>query len=236
MGHDAATVPPMPIHTRASGPQLHVDESLRGTLALGMLEAEGASLDELPPEFGEERDRLIARLTASHAGRQPADIPGVAETRALFHRLDIDPTKTRPSSEALLRRVLQGKGLPRVNAVVDVCNLCSLEHQLPLGLYDRDQVRGPVRVRVGRDGEGYAGIRKQWVNLSGRLLLADDEGPFGAPTSDSKRTSVGAETRNVLVVVFGPPERLDLSAAIEHIADLLTRFCRASVVAVRVVQ
>jgi DNA/RNA-binding domain of Phe-tRNA-synthetase-like protein len=228
----------MSIQARASGLQLLVDDSLRGTLALGLLEAEGTSVEVLPPEFDQERDRLVSRLAAHFAGKQPADIPGVAETRALFHRLDIDPTKTRPSSEALLRRVLQGKGLPKVNPVVDVCNLCSLEHQLPLGLYDRDLVKGALRVRVGREGEGYPGIRKQWVNLVGRLLLADDEGAFGAPTSDSRRTSVTSETRNLLVVVFSPPERAGahLSAGLEHIADFLTRFCGASVVAVRVLQ
>jgi DNA/RNA-binding domain of Phe-tRNA-synthetase-like protein len=224
------------MQTRASGLQLIVDESLRGSLALGLLEAEGASMGPLPPDFEQERDRLVERLAAHYAGKQPADIPGVAETRAMFHRLDIDPTKTRPSSEALLRRVLQGKGLPRVNAVVDVCNLCSLDHQLPLGLYDRDLVKGSVRVRAGRENEGYAGIRKQWVNLAGRLLLGDDDGAFGAPTSDSRRTAVTSETRNLLVVVFSPPERAGghLSAALEHIADLLTRYCRASVSAVRV--
>ena len=228
----------MSIQARASGLQLIVDDSLRGTLALGLLEAEGTNVEELPAAFDQERDRLVARLEGHYAGKQPADIPGVAETRALFHRLDIDPTKTRPSSEALLRRVLQGKGLPRVNPVVDVCNLCSLEHQLPLGLYDRDLVKGAVRVRVGREGEGYPGIRKQWVNLVGRLLLADDESAFGAPTSDSRRTSVTSETRNLLVVVFSPPERAGahLSAGLEHIADYLTRFCKARVVAVRVSQ
>jgi DNA/RNA-binding domain of Phe-tRNA-synthetase-like protein len=226
------------MRTQSSGLQLAVDESLRGSIALGLLEAEGARSGGLPPEFEVERDRVVARLASHYSGKQPADIPGVAETRALFHRLDIDPTKTRPSSEALLRRVLQGKGLPHVNPVVDVCNLCSLEHQLPLGLYDRDRVRGSVRVRVGRDNEGYAGIRKQWVNLGGRLLLADDEGPFGAPTSDSKRTSVTSETRNLLVVVFSPTEWAggQLSAALEHLADMLTRHCGAGVTAVRVLQ
>lgn len=227
----------MPLQTRAEGRPLEIDEALRGTVALGQIEAEGADPRELPPEFEAECDRITGRLAAHFAGKPAADIPGVAETRALFHRLDIDPTKTRPSSEALLRRVLQGKGLPRVNAVVDVCNLCSLEQQLPLGLYDRDRVRGSLRVRVGRESEGYPGIRKQWVNLAGRLLLADDDGPFGAPTSDARRTAVTAETRNVLVIVFGPPERADaLSTALERIADLLTRFCRARVVAVRVLQ
>jgi DNA/RNA-binding domain of Phe-tRNA-synthetase-like protein len=220
------------------GLRLKVDESLRGILALGVLEAEGLRLGATPPEFEAERDQLTARLVAHYAGKQPADIPGVAETRTLFHQLDIDPTKTRPSSEALLRRVLQGKGLPQVNPAVDVCNLCSLEDQLPLGLYDRDLVKSPIEVRIGREGEGYAGIRKQRVGLRGRLVLADSDGPFGAPTSDSARTAVTAETKNLLVVVFCPTDRAGrhLSTALEHIAERLTRYCSASVVAVRVMQ
>ena len=217
---------------------LSFDEALRGVLSLGVLDAEEVAHQPLPPAFETERDQVVARWTGSYADRSPADIPGVSEVRAMFHRLDIDPTKTRPSSEALLRRVLQGKGLPRVNPVVDVCNLCSLEHQLPLGLYDRDRVRGPVRVRVGREREGYEGIRKDRVNLAGRLLLADDEGPFGAPTSDSLRTAITEQTRRVLVVVFCPAERAagELAPALEHIADRIARFCGGRAVAVRVLQ
>jgi len=226
------------LQARTHAMNLKMDEMLLGTLAIGLLEAEDVNLGPLPKAFIEERDQVTGRLTARFAGKQPADIPGVAETRAMFHRLDIDPTKTRPSSEALLRRVLQGKGLPEVNGAVDVCNLCSLEHQLPLGLYDRDRVKGAIMVRVGGDDEGYPGIRKQRVNLLGRLLLADDAGPFGAPTSDSVRTSVTPQTRHLLVVVFCPPERAggDLSTMLERVADRLTRLCSASVVAVRVVQ
>lgn len=218
--------------------RLSVDDSLRGVLAIGMLEAEQVQLGVLPPEFLAERDKLIERLVAAYSGKQPADIPGVAETRTLFHQLDIDPTKHRPSSEALLRRVLQGKGLPSVNSAVDVCNLCSLEHQLPVGLYDREQVRGAVALRVGREPESYAGIRKQRVFLAGRLLLADEDGPFGAPTSDSARTAVTQATKQLLVVLFAPLERAgqNLSTALEHISDLLTRHCGAHVVGVRVVQ
>ena len=228
----------MSLQARTQGVSLAFDDTLRGVLALGQLEAEGATLGAVPPEFSEERDQLTARLIARLSGKSPADVAGVAETRALFHRLDLDPTKTRPSSEALLRRVLQGKGLPKVNTAVDVCNLCSLEDQIPLGLYDRDQVRGGIRVRIGREGEGYAGIRKQRVGLTGRLLLSDEEGPFGAPTSDSLRTAVTIQSRNLLVVLFCPVERAgaDLTAALEHVADRLTRYCTASVNAVRVVR
>ncbi|MEK7331490.1 MAG: phenylalanine--tRNA ligase beta subunit-related protein [Candidatus Eisenbacteria bacterium] len=228
----------MSLQARTQGLSLTVEDTLRGALSLGLLEVEGVVLGALPAAFEQERDQLTARLTARFAGKPAADIPGVAEARALFHQLDVDPTKTRPSSEALLRRVLQGKGLPQVNAAVDVCNLCSLEDQVPLGLYDRDLVRGSVRVRVGRQGEGYPGIRKQRVNLTGRLLLADDDGPFGAPTSDSLRTAVTGKSRNLLVVLFCPLERAgsDLTVALERIADRLTRYCSAGVTAVRVVR
>jgi DNA/RNA-binding domain of Phe-tRNA-synthetase-like protein len=196
---------------------LAVEDSLRGVLALGLLEAENLRMEPVPGEFDEECARVCARLEAQHAGRPPAEIPGVAESRALFHRLGVDPTKTRPSSEALL---------------------CSLEHQLPLGLYDREYVKGTVHARAGREGEGYPGIRKQRVNLAGRLLLADDEGPFGAPTSDSQRTSITVTTTRLLVVVFCPVERADghLSVMLEHIAGRLTRHASARVVAVRVTQ
>ena len=227
----------MPLSARVQGLALEVDEELRGALALGVLEAEGVVHEPLSAAFDAECEKVAAHLIAAFAGKQPADIPGVAETRGLFHRLGLDPTKTRPSSEALLRRVLQGKGLPRVNPIVDVCNLCSLEHQLPLGLYDRDQIRGGMRARLGHEGEGYTGIRKHHVNLDGRLLLADDEGPFGVPTSDSARTSVGPATKALAVVVFCPVDRVGahLSTALERLADLLRGHCAANIVALRVV-
>ena len=228
----------MALESHAPELGLAVEDTLRGVLALGLLEAENVRMEPVPAGFDEECAQVCARLESEHAGRPPADIPGVAETRALFHQLGVDPTKTRPSSEALLRRVVQGKGLPRVNLAVDVCNLCSLEHQLPLGLYDREFVKGVVHARAGREGEGYPGIRKQRVNLAGRLLLADDEGPFGAPTSDSERTSVSPVTTRLLVVVFCPLERADhqLPTMLEHLADRLARHASARVVAVRVVQ
>ena len=75
-----------------------------------------------------------------------------AAVRAMYRRTGLDPTKRRPSSEALLRRVRKGEGLPRINTLVDVCNWCSLEFQLPYGLYDLDRVDGEVTLRLGTGG------------------------------------------------------------------------------------
>jgi DNA/RNA-binding domain of Phe-tRNA-synthetase-like protein len=129
-----------------------------------------------------------------------------AAVRTMYKRVGLDPTKTRPSNEALLRRVRKDQPLPRVNSLVDVINWCSVEFQLPYGLYDRDQIAGPIALRIGRDGEEYAGIRKDTVHVAGRIALADDRGPFGNPTSDSARTMVTTATRNALVVVYAPLE------------------------------
>lgn len=221
----------MSLQARAGTLSLEMDDSLRGVVALGWLEADGLSVAALGVAYDAERDESIRSLLRRFAGRQAADIPGVAETRGMFSRLGVDPTKSRPASEALLRRTIQGKGLPRIHPAVDVCNLASLEHQLPIGLYDRALVKGPVFARVGRPNEGYEGIRKGRVNLSNRPLLADDEGAFGAPTADSARTQVSEGTRALLAVVYCPTERPSehLSVLLARVADLLARHCGATV-------
>ena len=124
--------------------------------------------------------------------------------RSMYKRVGLDPTKTRPSNEALLRRVRKGLSLPRINSLVDVINWCSVEFQLPYGLYDRQQIQGPIALRLGRAREEYAGIRKDTVHVAGRIALVDSAGPFGNPTSDSARTMVTTATTEALVVVFAP--------------------------------
>jgi DNA/RNA-binding domain of Phe-tRNA-synthetase-like protein len=134
----------------------------------------------------------------------------IAAVRAMYKRVGIDPTKTRPSSEALLRRVRKGDPFPRINSMVDVCNWCSLEFQLPYGLYDASKIDGGVELRIGRQGESYPGIRKDDVHVGGRICLADARGPFGNPTSDSARTMVTTATTQGMLVVFAP---LDIDLA-----------------------
>ncbi len=128
----------------------------------------------------------------------------VTAVRTMYKRVGLDPTKTRPSSEALLRRVRKGDSLPRINSMVDVCNWCSLEFQLPYGLYDAAHIDGDVELRIGRTGESYPGIRKDEVHVDGRIALADRVGPFGNPTSDSARTMVTTATTQAMLVVFAP--------------------------------
>ncbi len=180
-----------------------------------------------------EGDRELEQPLAEAAARfrDGADVdPHLAATRSMYRRLGIDPTKTRPSSEALLRRVKKGDGLPRINTLVDICNWCSAEFQLPYGLYDRDELQGDVQLRVGQPGEEYPGIRKEIVHLEGRPTLADTAGAFGNPTSDSARSMVTSSTTRALVVVFVPREvpRTALDRILDVTAERALRFAHGA--------
>jgi DNA/RNA-binding domain of Phe-tRNA-synthetase-like protein len=180
---------------------------------------EGATVVDREP-------RLAALLAASESQVRQAPPAETSAVRTMYKRVGLDPTKTRPSSEALLRRVRKGDPLPRINSLVDVCNWCSLEFQLPYGLYDASRIDGDIELRIGREGESYPGIRKDAVHVGGRLTLADQQGPFGNPTSDSARTMVTTGTVSAVVVVFAPAElgaaRLDqvLDVTVARMADI----------------
>src|SRR4029077_10239466 len=144
-------------------------------------------------------------------------------TRKAYKALGKDPARYRGSAEALLRRMVAGKGLPQVNSVVDAINLVSVESRLPVGLYDLGQVVGEIVFRAGRAGETYKGIGKYDLNLEGLPLFADTVGPHGSATSDSERTMVTAATNQVLAVIisFGGAEGLDRWA--QRMSALLTQ-------------
>jgi DNA/RNA-binding domain of Phe-tRNA-synthetase-like protein len=192
-----------------------------GIVALGLLVFEGVTAREADAAL--EAPLAAAESALRSGGGAEAD---QAATRAMYRRFGIDPTKTRPSSEALLRRVRKGERLPRINTLVDVCNWCSAEFQLPYGLYDRDRIDGAIGLRKGTAGEAYPGIRKDVVHVEGRPVLVDRLGPFGNPTSDSARTMVTAATTRVLVVVYAPREgaAARLRGALDVTAARVARF------------
>lgn len=200
---------------------------LAGRVQLGLLLLEDVSVREADPGLEAEVEASAAELRRRYPDVRSGDVPGVDEARGLYKALGLDPTKTRPSNEALLRRVLRGEALYRINSLVDAVNLASLRSQLPFGLYDLERIVPPVLLRLGRTGEGYEGIRKGAVNVEGRPVLLDSEGPFGNPTSDSARTMVTLATRRSLITIYAPTgfalERL--TQVLEGTEEIVTRFC-----------
>lgn len=134
----------------------------------------------------------------------PSDIPGIQNARQFFRAIGIDPTKRRPSSEALLQRAIKKKDLYTINTLVDVGNWCSLEFLLPTCVYDADNIRGDVTLRLGAPGETYLALNNRDMEFEGRFVLADDNGPFGSPMTDAARTAVSTDTTNALLGIWAP--------------------------------
>ena len=204
-----------------------ISPELQGRVRVGLLVLEGVLVRETDEVLAAEVDRACASFRERSGDGRSSDVPGTADARTLYKALGIDPTKTRPSNEALLRRALKGETLYRINTLVDALNLVSLREQLPFGLYDLDRVKPPVSLRKGRAGESYEGIRKGPVGIEGRPVLEDAEGPFGNPTSDSLRTSVTTATRRALVVAYAPAGHGlgRLGSVLDGTSATLTRFC-----------
>jgi DNA/RNA-binding domain of Phe-tRNA-synthetase-like protein len=217
--------------------EIEVAAELANALAVGVLVLEEVSpLDD--KTAGDQAVKEIEeRVRANLAEAAPRE-EFRAAARTLYKAFGIDPTKHRPSSEQLMLRVLKGDPFPRVNPLVDAVNVCQLLFGLPYGLYDLDRVRPPVVARRGLEGESYAGIRKGAINVGGRPVVADSEGAFGNPSSDSDRTKTTDATRRALLVVFGSP-RLDdgeWRRVLSGTKDQVARHVRARVSEERVVR
>jgi len=175
-------------------------------VSIRLLELHGVRVQETPSGLRTLLEGLAADVMERYQAATTSEIPTVKAVRTIFHKTGVDPTRYRPSSEALLRRVLKGKGLYFINSAVDVVNYFSLKTLLPMGVFNADSIKPPVEFRAGRDGETYQGVGRDVMNLSGFPLLADAEGPFGSAVSDSVRTRVTDSTTRLLWVTFVPPE------------------------------
>jgi DNA/RNA-binding domain of Phe-tRNA-synthetase-like protein len=212
-------------------PTVHVaiDDELKKKcmrVALGCVTAQ-VQAGETPPKLSEElksREEEILLLPEPRAVLESAQ---VLATRAAYKALGKDPARYRGSAEALLRRVIANKGLPRIHVVVDVINLVSVESRLPVGLYDLAAVSGDIVFRAGRAGETYKGIGKYDLNLEGLPLFADAIGPHGSATSDSERTMVTASTKSIVALIVSFGGAADLPRWAQRMCELLTLYAAA---------
>jgi DNA/RNA-binding domain of Phe-tRNA-synthetase-like protein len=154
----------------------------------------------------------------------------VSYVRRMYRRIGWEPTRYRPSSEALIRRILKGILLININNIVDLGNVTSAHFHLPMGLYDSDKIEGDVIIDVGREGESYQGISKELIHGTNKMVLRDDKGIFGNPTADSKRTSLTDRTKSIMAIFFTPPEvdQLYLRHTLDFLKNLYLQECPSS--------
>jgi DNA/RNA-binding domain of Phe-tRNA-synthetase-like protein len=197
---------------------------------LGWVEADGVRVAPADERLAELMDHVCEQKRGEFTVESLAEAAAVRAVRGMFREWEMDPSKYRPSSEALLRRVVEGKGLYRVSNVVDAGNLGSIETGWPFGCYDRAKIHAPITLRHGAAGESYEGIGKKMWHLEGRPVLADEAGPFGSPISDSTRSMVTDSASEILVVIYAPEGAADTAivGACEQLAQRLSESAGAS--------
>ncbi len=149
------------------------------------------------------RARIATEARAAVNLEKLGEDPVAAALRKLFRIAGCDPTRYRPSSEALLRRVLKGEELPAIHPLVDLNNCLSVSLKVPSCIVREGSIEPPVTFRAGRAGEVLDSMRGP-LDLEGKPLLADAQGPFGTPITDGHRVKVLPETRRALLVAYLP--------------------------------
>lgn len=157
------------------------------------------------------------------------EISGIAATRKVYRACGKDPSRYRPASEALIRRMLQGKELYQIDTLVDLVNLASIAYGYSIGGFDAEKFEGDtLTLGVGKAGEPYEGIGRGIINIEGLPVYRDEKGGVGTPTSDNERTKMELKTTHVAVVINGydgNEEKVRENA--EFIQDLLRKYCKS---------
>jgi DNA/RNA-binding domain of Phe-tRNA-synthetase-like protein len=157
------------------------------------------------------------------------DMTSIAATRRVYKACGKDPSRYRPASEALIRRMLQGKELYQRDTLVDLVNLASIAYGYSIGGFDADKFVGnTLTLGIGREGEPYEGIGRGLLNICGLPVYRDAEGGVGTPTSDNERTKMTLDTRQLVVLINGydgNEQRVRENA--EYIQQLLCKYCQS---------
>ena len=156
------------------------------------------------------------------------EIPNIKESRAAYKAFGKDPSRYRVSSEALIRRIGQGKGLYEVNTVVDVNNLISIESGFSVGSYDTARMGEDLVFRIGEAGETYKGIGKEEIKIDALPVLADEQGAIGSSTSDSERAMITEDAQEVLTLIYSFSDNQDLEKALESGRRYLEQYAKTS--------
>jgi DNA/RNA-binding domain of Phe-tRNA-synthetase-like protein len=158
----------------------------------------------------------------------------ILTARAAYKALGKDPSRYRPSAEALLRRIISGKELYSVNNVVNLINLISFTSGFSIGGYDADSINGEITLERGLASDYYEGLGRGQLNIENLPILRDLTGAFGCPTSDSERTGIRSETKNCLWVFFDFGSNPVLEKYLKESIELLQEFADAKNIATQI--
>ncbi|AWI05785.1 B3/B4 domain-containing protein [Clostridium drakei] len=165
-----------------------------------------------------------------------ASSPRIMDGRTVYKKLGKAPSKYRLSSEALIRRILQGKGLYKVNNIVDINNLISLKSKFPVGSYNTKNLHSPISLVIGKEGDQYKGIGKENINIESLPVLTDSLGHFGSPTSDSERAMITNDAGEILMCIFSFSGKDNIKEYLECGKQLLERYANGEDITIKIIE
>ena len=181
-------------------------------------------------ELWQEIDVFTQQLRAESNVDDCKEQYAIAATRTAYRRCGKDPSRYRPSAEALRRRLLRGLELYQIDTLVDLINLASIKYGYSIGGFDASKFVGDtLTLGVGRAGEPYEGIGRGMLNIEGLPVYRDAQGGVGTPTSDNERTKITIDTRHLVVLINGyDGNEEQVRANAEFILDLVRRYCQTA--------
>lgn len=208
---------------------MHSEQALKEKFGLAACEVliNGVEVKKSGDEFEEFEKEKFEELGKNYTLEALKDNQLIRCYRDFYWRIGIDPTKQRPSAEALVRRVLAGRDIPSINNLVDSYNLASILTLVPMGAYDAAKLKGELRIRYLNE-EGFTGIGGVSYKTNNEIVIADEEKLLCIyPYRDSELTKVTEATGSVIIVLCGvkgvSQGYLEDSARVT--LELVTRFC-----------
>ena len=181
----------------------------------------------------QEIDAFTTELRATETTESIKQQPVIAATREAYKRCGKDPSRYRPSAEALRRRLMRGLELYRIDTLVDLINLVSLRTGHSIGGFDADKIQGEqLELGIGKADESFEGIGRGPLNIEGLPVYRDALGGIGTPTSDHERTKMDVQTRHILAIINGYNGEEGLQEAAEMTQDLLRKYAGAAEVSI----
>lgn len=199
--------------------------SISPKTALGVL-SYSAAVEPSSQELVKLFDDTAAELSQKYSIEEISKNPHIASTRQAYKSLGKSPQEYRNAAEAMLRRIVKGKGLYHVNNIVDVNNLISIISGYSIGSYDTKQLKGSIKLRRAESGAHYEGIGKDNINIEYLPTLHDEAGAFGNPTGDSRRAMIQPGNRDIITVIYSFDGAEELNCWMEEFSLYLTNYCR----------
>jgi DNA/RNA-binding domain of Phe-tRNA-synthetase-like protein len=205
--------------------QISISDTIRTPIPkikLGVIRAK-VKYKKHSPALWEEIDKEIERISKLHL-ETVKDIPQIESSREAYKALGKEPARYRLSAEALHRRIINGKGLYQISNLVDSINLGSIKTGYSIGGYDAEKIDGDILFDIGQADEEYEAIGRGNMNIDSLPVFRDTKGAFGSPTSDSERTMITEQTKEVLLIVINFGGHAGFDADLDLIRSLFIRF------------